>query len=59
MIDEKKVEKVKKLAQVRTTKEAVDFALKRLTSTTKALQGLSRLRGKVHFSDDYDYKAYR
>ncbi len=59
VVDEKKVEAVKKIAGVRTTREAVDFALTRLTNTEKALKGLSRLRGKIHFSKSYNYKAER
>lgn len=59
VIDLSKLARAKKLARLKTTREVVNFALERLTKSVTALDGLTRLRGKIHFTPKYNYKGSR
>lgn len=58
-IDIKKLEQVKKISGLKTTKDAIDFALERIVGSSDALNQWFGLRGKVHFDESYDYKKDR
>jgi Arc/MetJ family transcription regulator len=57
-IDDKLIEEVMKMADVKTKKEAVDLALKEFLKV-KRKKNLLDLAGKVQFYDGYDAKALR
>lgn len=59
VLDTKKLSQAKKVTGLKTTKEVVDFALKRLTDSAKALDSLAHLAGKIHFKKGYSYKKQR
>ncbi|MBI2346559.1 MAG: type II toxin-antitoxin system VapB family antitoxin [Deltaproteobacteria bacterium] len=58
-LDPTKVEQAKRVTGLHTTRSVIDFALARLTATSRALTGLSRMAGKVRFRSGYSYKRYR
>lgn len=58
-LDAVKVRQAKRLTGLTTTKAVVDFALARLTETTRALGALVKMAGKVHFRTGYSYKKMR
>ncbi len=59
VVDTIKITKAKRISGFKTTREVVDFALNRLTQSHQAFEGLSHLRGKIHFSKNYNYKKDR
>ncbi|MDX2263927.1 MAG: type II toxin-antitoxin system VapB family antitoxin [Hyphomicrobiales bacterium] len=56
-IDDKLIEEVMKMADVKTKKEAVDLALREFLKT-KRKKNLLDLAGKIQFYDGYDPKAH-
>lgn len=58
-IDEVKLKRAAKLAGLSTAKETVDFALDRLTRTTRVLKDLFNLQGRIRFDKKYNYKSFR
>ncbi len=59
VLDEKKLKAAKAITHIETTKDVVDYALTRLTKTAKAFSELNRLKGKVRFLKNYNYKKNR
>lgn len=58
-IDIKKLEEAKKISGLKTTKEVVDFALGSIVGSKNALDEWFKLKGKIHFDKNYDYKRSR
>ena len=58
-LDPKKVGDAKRLTGLKTTKAVVDFALARLTASSKTLAAIFRLSGRIHFEKGYSYKRAR
>lgn len=59
VLDLSKLKAAKALTHLKTTREVVDYALGRLTRTSEAFSALSRLKGRVAFHRNYDYKKQR
>lgn len=59
ILDSVKLDRAKRLTGLKTTRAVVDFALRRLTSTTKAFSKLLGLVGTIHFTKGYSYKKAR
>lgn len=57
-IDDRVMQEAMKLSHAATKKETVEKALNEFISN-HSRKDLSDLRGKIKFSDDYDYKALR
>jgi Arc/MetJ family transcription regulator len=58
VIDEKLLKEALMLSRAKTKREAVQRALEEFVKNRKRLE-LSKIRGKVKFVDDYDYKKMR
>ncbi len=58
-LDPVKLERARKVTGLKTTKAVVDFALSRLSDSSKALSSLVNLAGKVRFKKGYSYKKNR
>jgi Arc/MetJ family transcription regulator len=58
VIDEKLLKEAVMLSRAKTKREAVQRALEEFVKNRKRLE-LSKIRGKVKFADDYDYKKMR
>lgn len=59
LLDPLKLAEAKQLTGLKTTRAVVDFALARLTATSKALSQLFHLARKIHFRKGYSYKRSR
>lgn len=59
LLDPLKLAKAKRLTGLKTTRAVVDFALARLTATSKALSQLFHLAKKIRFKKGYSYKRGR
>ncbi len=58
-ISSEKISHAKKITGLKTTKEIVDFALERLSTTSKALGKIFELEGKIKLHAGYSYKKAR
>jgi len=58
VIDDKLIEEAMRMLNIRTKKEVVDVALKRLVQQEKRRE-IKRLKGNVDWDDEYDYKSLR
>lgn len=54
-----KLEAAKRFTGLKTTKAVVNFALGRLSDSSRALATLTRLSGKIRFEKGYSYKKSR
>lgn len=59
VLDAARLQKAKKVTGIKATRAVVDFALKRLTESSKTLASLVGLSGKIHFQKGYSYKKAR
>jgi len=58
VLDDTLVQEAQALSGIKTKKEVISMALQEFVMTRKRLN-LLKLAGKIHFRDDYDYKACR
>ena len=58
-VDDARLARAKAISGLKTTKAVVNFALARLDSTSRGLEGLLRLKGRIHFRKGYSYKKSR
>jgi len=58
MIDDAIMEKAMSISKLKTKKEVVERALQEFVAN-HSRKDLSELRGKIKFSEDYDYKSLR
>jgi len=58
VIDDTIMEKAMSISKLKTKKEVIERALNEYVMN-HSRKDLSDLRGKIRFSDDYDYKALR
>jgi len=58
VIDDELLSEALKLSKIKTKKELIDTALKEFILSRKRLN-LRDLRGKINFSEDYNYKEMR
>lgn len=59
VINEEKLNKVKKLVGTKNTRQTIDYALSRILATSQAASELFKLKGKIEFLSRYNYKRYR
>jgi len=57
-LDERLVKKAMKLSRISTKKNVVHQALLRYVESLQRLN-ISDLKGKIHFTENYDYKSLR
>lgn len=57
-IEEELLEEAFKFTDIKTKKDLINLALKEFIETHKK-KNLMELKGKIKFSDDYDYKSMR
>lgn len=57
-IEEKLLEEAFKFTDIKTKKDLINLALKEFIETHKK-KNLMELKGKIKFSDDYNYKSMR
>ncbi|MBN1553048.1 type II toxin-antitoxin system VapB family antitoxin [bacterium] len=58
VIDDRLMKEAMRMLNIHTKKEVVDVALRRLIQHEKRRE-ISRLKGKVDWDSEYDYKALR
>ena len=58
VIDDQLIKEALKLSKLRTKKELIQKALEEFIKNRKRLN-LKKIKGKIKFSDDYDYKEMR
>lgn len=58
VLDDELLEEARKYSKAKTKKALIDEALKEFVETRKRFD-LSKLRGKISFYKDYDYKELR
>lgn len=58
VLDEKLVKTAMKLTKAKSMKELIHLALEQYVKNLKK-KNLMDLKGKIEFSDDYDYKSMR
>lgn len=57
-LDEKIIKEAFRYSKAKTKKELIHEALRRMVEEAKRMD-LRKLKGKIHFQKDYDYKSLR